>query len=180
MSGENLKSAYRSITRDHFPDSMEICFVQDGRRFIEGCANRYDVIFLDAFGAENIPYDLATREFLDAVRKALTPRGVVVGNLWSVSNPLYHSMVRTYQEVFDEVHIVDVRGAGNRILVALPRKRGVTRDGWARRSAEISRQHAFPFDMGRLVTAGHYAMDEKESRGHVLIDENKSRETAVQ
>jgi phosphoribosylaminoimidazolecarboxamide formyltransferase/IMP cyclohydrolase len=38
MSGENaqnrrsLKSAYRSITRDHFPDTMEICFTQAGER----------------------------------------------------------------------------------------------------------------------------------------------------
>ena len=30
----------------------------------------YDVIFLDAFGPENIPYDLTTREFLQSVRRA--------------------------------------------------------------------------------------------------------------
>jgi len=32
VSGESLKSAYRSITRDHFPDSLEICFSQGERR----------------------------------------------------------------------------------------------------------------------------------------------------
>jgi phosphoribosylaminoimidazolecarboxamide formyltransferase/IMP cyclohydrolase len=32
VSGKSLKSAYRSITRDHFPDSLEICFEQTGRR----------------------------------------------------------------------------------------------------------------------------------------------------
>jgi spermidine synthase len=42
--------------------------VADGRRFIEQCRSRYDLIFLDAFGAENIPYHLATREFLQAGR----------------------------------------------------------------------------------------------------------------
>jgi len=36
-------------------------------------------------------------------------------------NPLYDSMVRTYQEVFDELYILDVRDAGNKILIALPR-----------------------------------------------------------
>ena len=32
MSGQDLKSAYRSITQDHFPDTLEICFVQGGKR----------------------------------------------------------------------------------------------------------------------------------------------------
>jgi phosphoribosylaminoimidazolecarboxamide formyltransferase/IMP cyclohydrolase len=32
MSGENLKSAYRSITQDHFPDTLEICFAQGVKR----------------------------------------------------------------------------------------------------------------------------------------------------
>jgi phosphoribosylaminoimidazolecarboxamide formyltransferase/IMP cyclohydrolase len=32
MSGENFKSAYRSITQDHFPDTLEICFAQGGER----------------------------------------------------------------------------------------------------------------------------------------------------
>jgi phosphoribosylaminoimidazolecarboxamide formyltransferase/IMP cyclohydrolase len=31
-SGDSLKSAYRSITQDHFPDTLEICFVQGGQR----------------------------------------------------------------------------------------------------------------------------------------------------
>jgi phosphoribosylaminoimidazolecarboxamide formyltransferase/IMP cyclohydrolase len=29
---QNLKAAYRSITRDHFPDTLEICFSQGGER----------------------------------------------------------------------------------------------------------------------------------------------------
>jgi phosphoribosylaminoimidazolecarboxamide formyltransferase/IMP cyclohydrolase len=32
VSGGSLKSAYRSITRDHFPDTLEICFAQGGQR----------------------------------------------------------------------------------------------------------------------------------------------------
>lgn len=32
MSKKDLKSAYRSITQDHFPDSLEICFGRGGER----------------------------------------------------------------------------------------------------------------------------------------------------
>jgi len=40
-----------------------------------------------------------------------------VGNVWSrYSNPLYDSMVRTYQDVFDELYLFTVPASGNRIL----------------------------------------------------------------
>src|SRR5205809_4321678 len=61
--------------------------VGDGRRFIENIRQpRYDVIFLDAYGAHNVPEHLTTREFLQAVRRAVMPSGVVVGNVWRLSS----------------------------------------------------------------------------------------------
>ena len=41
--------------------------VDDGRRFIENCRNPYDIIFLDAFSSDSIPYHLSTQEFLRSV-----------------------------------------------------------------------------------------------------------------
>jgi len=150
--------------------------VDDGRRFIEKCRNPYDIIFLDAFGSENIPYHLATREFLQAVRKAVAPGGVVVGNVWSRgSNPLYDSMVRTYQEVFEELYVVDVSGAGNKILVALPRRQRVERDDLARRAGRISTEKQFRFDLGDAVQYGFRRPGEDGSRGQVLTDKNRPK-----
>ena len=46
--------------------------------------------------------------------------GVVVGNIWTRSgNALYDSMVRTYQDVFDRLYLLDVPGSGNQILLAV-------------------------------------------------------------
>jgi len=155
-------------------DSALHAYVDDGRRFIEKCREPYDIIFLDAFGADSIPYHLATREFLEAVRRALTPGGVAVGNVWSsYSNPLYDSMVRTYQEVFDDLYILDVRGAGNKILLALPRRERISQDDLARRARAISTDRQFPFDMGDVVTYGYRHPEKKDSRGQVLTDKNK-------
>src|SRR5712691_10709106 len=57
--------------------------VGDGRRFIENVRQpQYDVIYLDAFGAYNVPEHLATQEFLRAVRRAVVPSGVAIGNVW--------------------------------------------------------------------------------------------------
>src|SRR2546427_5564385 len=56
--------------------------VGDGRAFIESVRQpHYDIIFLDAYGAHNVPEHLTTREFLQAVRRAVVPSGVVVGNI---------------------------------------------------------------------------------------------------
>src|SRR6266481_8287173 len=72
-------------------DELMRAHVGDGRQFIERATQGdYDIIFLDAFGAESVPAHLTTREFLQAVRLAVAPSGVVVGNIWrSFSNPLY-------------------------------------------------------------------------------------------
>ena len=150
---------------------MQKAYAQDGRQFIEERVNAFDLIFPDAFGSESIPYHLATREFLAAVRRAITPQGVVLADVWGPGlNPLYDSMVRTYQEVFDELYILDVQGAGNKILIALPRKLQIGREELARRAGEISRQKQFRFDMAELVTYGYRYMDEKNPNAQVLTD----------
>jgi len=152
-------------------DSALHAHVDDGRKFIEKCREPYDVIFLDAYGCENIPYHLATREFLQAVRRALTPGGVAVANIFSrFSNPLHDSMLLTYQDVFAELRILDVRDAGNEILLALPQRRKIDRNGLARRARAISRQKRFPFDMGRLVMYGYRNAAEESPDGRVLTD----------
>src|SRR6266540_5311538 len=46
--------------------------VGDGRQFIERAPQAdYDIIFLDAFGARDVPKHLTTREFLQITRRAL-------------------------------------------------------------------------------------------------------------
>jgi spermidine synthase len=152
-------------------DATLKAYVQDGRQFIEERVNAYDVIFLDAFGSENIPYHLATREFLEAVRRSITAQGIVLADVWSRDlNPLYDSMVRTYQEVFDELYILHVRGSGNKILIALPRRLRIAREELARRAGAISKQKQFRFDMAHLVTYGYQFAEAKDPRAQVLTD----------
>jgi len=151
--------------------------VGDGRRFIENVRPpRYDMIFLDAFGAESVPAHLTTQEFLQAVRRALVPSGVVVGNVWGpASNPLHDSMVRTYQEVFDELFILDVPGDVNNILLALPRKQSLTQSELALFARKISTAKQFRFDLGEQVEYGFLHAREKNRKGRVLRDSDLGR-----
>jgi len=148
--------------------------VGDGRAFIEQTREPYDLIFLDAFGGDGVPLTLTTQEFLHAVRRAVRPDGVVVSNVWNRPfNPLYDSMVRTYQEVFDELYILEVRSTGNMILLALPRREDLGREDLARRARQVSLAKRFRFDLGEKVRSGFQQATEKNAAGRVLRDADR-------
>jgi len=150
--------------------------VDDGRRFIEQVQQPYDAIFLDAFASTELPAHLTTQEFLRAVRRAVKPDGVVIGNLWGRnSNPLFDAMVRTYQEVFQELLILDVRGADNKILLALPRVQPLSRVELVERARGVSSAKRFRFDMGELAGYGYFRADVKNEKGRVLRDPEQPR-----
>jgi spermidine synthase len=152
-------------------DELTRAHVGDGRQFIENVRQGYDIIFLDAFGARDIPKHLTTQEFLLAVRRALVTSGVVVSNVWRPSaNPLHDSMVRTHQEAFDELFILDVPGDVNNILLALPRKQPLNRSELAQLARKISAAKQFRFDLGEQVEYGFHYAGKKSGPGRVLRD----------
>lgn len=145
--------------------------VGDGRAFIEQAREPYDVIFLDAFGSDNVPPSLTTQEFLRTVRRAVRPDGVVVGNIWDRrSNALYDSMIRTYQEVFDDLYTLPVSAAGNVILLALPRRVDLDRGALAQQAGRISAAKGFRFDLAAQVPADFLHASGKNPAGRVLRD----------
>ena len=90
--------------------------VEDGRRWLARHEERWDVIVIDAFYADAIPFHLATREFLQLARSRLEPGGVVVTNLIGAltgdQSRLLRSLTRTYRQVFPTValHPVNLPG----------------------------------------------------------------------
>lgn len=81
--------------------------VGDGRRYLAGDERRWDVIVIDAFFADAIPFHLVTREFLELARARLAPGGVIVTNaIGAIEGPgsrLFRSIYRTYRSVFPTV-----------------------------------------------------------------------------
>lgn len=146
-------------------------FVDDGRQFISRARNKYDIIFLDAFSADSIPYHLATREFLAEVKLALTERGIVAANVWSSgSNRLYSSMIRTYESSFPAVYLIDVANSGNRIVVCMAKAEALERDAFARRATELSKATGMRVDLGEAVKFGFRAVKDDSADGRVLTD----------
>jgi predicted membrane-bound spermidine synthase len=97
--------------------------VEDGRRFLAANDGPWDVIVVDAFFSDSIPFHLATREFLELVRARLSPGGLVVANIiGAVTGPdsrLFRSMLRTYRAVYPTVSIHPVLDSGGNDLGAI-------------------------------------------------------------
>ena len=163
-----------SVAKEYFgfrEDERMRAHVADGRKFIEDAKDPYDVIFLDAFGTRNVPPSLTTVEFLRAVRRTVKPGGVVIGNIWGrPANPLYESMVRTYQEIFDELFIIEVQGTSNRILLALPRKQQLRRTQFVDLARKLGKEKGFPFDAGNIDESAFAYASRKSAEGRVLRD----------
>jgi spermidine synthase len=53
----------------------------DGRVYLERTKRRYDIVVVDAYRQPYIPFQLATKEFFELVRKHLSPGGVVALNV---------------------------------------------------------------------------------------------------
>ncbi|MFZ5832000.1 MAG: fused MFS/spermidine synthase [Planctomycetota bacterium] len=168
------------VAKSHFgfrEDHRMRAYVDDGRKFIEEVRQDYDIIFLDAFGADSVPYHLATQEFLEAVRRAMAPRGVVVGNIWSrSSNELHDSMIATYQAVFGEFYVLGVPLAGNEILMATQPRQRLERDALVRRASALSKEKGFRFDLGELVGHAFQFVDQQPTSGSVLKDKKPAEQ----
>lgn len=132
LDPEVVEAAHRFFRVPRDDPRMRIA-VEDGRRFLAKSDRRYDVIAIDAFFADAIPFHLVTREFLELALSRLNPGGVIVTNaIGAIAGPgsrLFRSIYRTYRSVFPTVLVHPVilpgdsgdRSYRNLILVATER-----------------------------------------------------------
>ncbi len=103
----------------------------DGRRWLTRNDKRWDIIVIDAFYSDAIPFHLTTNEFLQLARERLVPGGVIVvniiGSVTGDGSKLLRSLTKTYRSVFptvllypvfDSAYDTDAEAPRNVILVA--------------------------------------------------------------
>jgi spermidine synthase len=152
-------------------DARMHVFVEDGRDFIEGTQHSYDLVVLDSFDTDSIPPHLTTRQFLAGVGRILTPRGIVVANVWgSALNPLYADMLLTYRAAFEDVYVLDVPAPGTKLFVGLPKPRVMTREELLEKATALARQRGFTYDLPAALAGFRNATLEKIREGVVLED----------
>ncbi len=103
--------------------------IADGRTYLLQSDHRYSLIAVDAYRLPYIPWHLTTIEFFQAVRDHLRDDGVVAINVGHTPGTgasggdwrLVDAMANTMGKVFPSVHVIEVPGSFNAIVVATVR-----------------------------------------------------------
>jgi len=159
------------------PDEKLHVYVSDGRVFVrEQAAGNpgpaYDLIILDAFNSEYIPFHMATREFLQQVAAILRPKGVVVANVFT-KNELFDTGLQTFRAVYDRCYVFLGRHTTNAILVSPgPDVSDLELDVALERADLLQRRHGFSFNLNTVARQFKPRFRPKHT-AHVLTDEHK-------
>jgi spermidine synthase len=93
--------------------------VADARSFLRGSKERWDLIFCDTYIGLSVPFHLTTVQFLDEVKRHLTPDGVFVLNLAAgLGDPFSEAMYNTVRDRFQSAYLFRVQGAANVLILA--------------------------------------------------------------
>ncbi len=96
-------------------DSRLRVFNEDARRYVQRTDERYDIVIIDAYNADSMPFHLTTEEFFREVDSLLEPGGVVAYNIISAvegrRGRLFRSLYRTAEGVWRDIHVFPVEFA---------------------------------------------------------------------
>jgi spermidine synthase len=153
------------------PTSKMRISVMDGRRFLRSSTEKYDIIFLDAYDDMSIPFHLTTKEFFELVKQRLSPDGIVASNIWGPNtDEFYLSEVRTYQEVFPYVYMIDAVPSNNYILISCSQNKVMTKTILEERATSLQKQ--FEFDFPLMTYAETFEdLSEVSCNARVLLDD---------
>jgi spermidine synthase len=126
--------------------------VKDGRRFVARATEKYDMIFLDAFNGDQIPFHLMTREFFELLKaNVLADDGVLVSNVF-FNTELFDHQLLTYKKCFVDVDGFAGKRSGNVILVTLNQKRAQSTTTLTQKAEQIMEHNQYPhFDLKTIA-----------------------------
>ena len=95
--------------------------VGDGRVFVNITNQKYDAVFIDAYTADSIPFQLTTVEFFKNVRKVLVPDGLMIANIANLGRENFiASELKTILKVFPESKVFITENSSNYIVFSTP------------------------------------------------------------
>lgn len=148
-----LDAAVEDVARGFFgvlPDERQQIVIHDGRAYLRETsrAERYDLIFLDAYHASGVPPHLSTQEFYAECRANLTAGGVVVTNLHS-SIAIYDSVRKTFALAFRYTMAFRLLG-GNVVVIGTDGERLAVSEV-AHRATAVQARYGFDFTLPEIA-----------------------------
>lgn len=157
----------------HFKETPTMkVHIADGRIYIKRTKKKYDMIFLDAYQNDYIPFHLTTKEFLKEIKRCLKKGGVVISNITSpFKNKFFDSMIETYNEVYPHLYIFKGRKSNNYIFIATEGNRKREREDVERHALKVQQAKKFDFDYARMGWAYGYSSDYRWGEAQALTDD---------
>jgi spermidine synthase len=114
-----IDPAVISIARRYFyvePGRRLKIHESDGRQFLRKMTGTWDLILLDAYYSDTVPFFLTTREFFTLAKSHLNPGGILVNNVVGQAtgprSEFFRSVYKTMAGVFPEISAVTVADSG--------------------------------------------------------------------
>jgi spermidine synthase len=119
------------VARKYFwlpEDERSNVYIEDARRYVQRARTTYDIVVVDAYYSDALPFHLTTQEFLTEVKSVMAPDGVLAYNVIASAegdrSDLFRSMYRTGSTVWDTlwafpIGISDGRVTANRNIIVL-------------------------------------------------------------
>ncbi|HEY5517410.1 MAG TPA: fused MFS/spermidine synthase [Coriobacteriia bacterium] len=103
------------VARTYFglpEDARSRAFAQDARRFVQTATGTYDIVIMDAYYAEALPFHLTTQEFFRETKARMSPDGVMAYNVISAlegdKSKLFRSLYKTAGTVWTHLWVFRV------------------------------------------------------------------------
>jgi spermidine synthase len=150
-----IDSEIPKVAREFFAfreDKKLKVHIDDGRMFVKKQLRlkevpKYDIIVLDAFNNEYIPFHLMTKEFLEELKGILSDDGVVVANVF-YSSRLFDAEFKTFQAVFGKCQAYFGYDSSNAMIVSGGQSfQQLTAKETVERAKMLAKKHQFYFDI---------------------------------
>lgn len=149
--------------------------IDDGRVFVKKQLRsdpvpKYDIVILDAFNSDYIPFHLMTKEFLEELKGIVADDGVVVANVF-YSSRLFDAEFKTFIDAFGRCQAFFGYESTNAMLVSSPSPNQVlTANEAISRAESLQSKHGFGFNL--IMVARRLRPDASpERRARVLTDD---------
>ena len=73
----------------------------DGYHYVTETADRYDIVFLDAFSENTIPSHISDQQFFGNLQRILTEDGHVITNANVPSDAVFNGILETLSSIFE-------------------------------------------------------------------------------
>ncbi|WP_265109530.1 spermidine synthase [Halosolutus halophilus] len=87
----------------------------DGRQFLRNTDETYDLIVLDAYKKDKVPFQMTTEEFMQLASDRLSPQGMFLANVISAprgpASRFYRAEYKTMNRVFPQVYSFPTSGS---------------------------------------------------------------------